>query len=281
MKQKWVLIISVLIGLAAFWLTHKYFQAKTDQLETLRARIEQGAHRVDVIAVGRDLPVGEVLKREDLRGKEVLESEVGRNAILTNYVDEVVGKRTTMNLLRGDALFWSYLDVPFRPGAGVASMIKGKMRAISISASGAASVSGLVQPNDQVDILGTFFFPATNSVKGGELESATLTLLQDVTVLAVGQTTAKPAYDSRDRRAASGGYATVTLEVTPREAELLVFAETVKGRLTLSLRNPTDVYYESELPTVNFELIEKNLKDLNLIRQRDIRHKKNFSATGP
>ena len=101
----------------------------------------------------------------------------------------------------------------------------------------------------------------------------TLTVLQDVTILATGQQTAKNMIGQENRR--SGGYSLVTLSVTPREAEMLVFAQQVKGRLTLSLRNPEDVGFERDLPRVDFDQIEVQLRELNLKRQADIRYKTN------
>ena len=76
-----------------------------------------------------------------------------------------------------------------------------------------------------------------------------------------------------DYVARAGGYTTVTLEVTPRETELLVFAQQLQGRLTLSLRNPSDVSFEKDLPSVDFNRLEESLPDLNQYRQRNIRHK--------
>ena len=40
--------------------------------------------------------------------------------------------------------------------------------------------------------------------------------------------------------------------MTPREAEMLVFCEQIKGRLALTLRNRNDTSYEKELPQVDF-----------------------------
>ena len=65
-------------------------------------------------------------------------------------------------------------------------------------------------------------------------------------------------------------YPTVTLEVTPREAEMLVFAEQIKGRLVLSLRNRNDTSYEKELPQVDFAKIRAEIEDLNVQRQTDM-----------
>ena len=74
-------------------------------------------------------------------------------------------------------------------------------------------------------------------------------------------------------RVGNSSYSTVTFEVTPREAELLIFAQGTQGRLTLTLRNPDDVGFEKILPEVNFQLVEKSLPDLNDYRQKTIRHK--------
>ena len=58
--------------------------------------------------------------------------------------------------------------------------------------------------------------------------------------------------------------------MTPREAEMLVFAEQMKGRLVLTLRSRTDVTYERELPKVDFEMIKSEIESLNLERQRNL-----------
>ena len=71
-------------------------------------------------------------------------------------------------------------------------------------------------------------------------------------------------------------YNSVTVEVTPREAELLVFAEHVRGQLILALRNPTDLSYEKDLPNINFQHLENRLPELNEYRQKYIRMKKDI-----
>ena len=58
----------------------------------------------------------------------------------------------------------------------------------------------------------------------------------------------------------------VTLAVTPREAEMLAFAEQIRGRLMLTLRRFDDLVTEEDLPTVNFSKIREEIEDLNKIR---------------
>ena len=268
MKQKSILIIAVLAGLIAFWLTGQYLRHEKE-------RMLGEARRIFVIVANHDLPAGSILKNTDLAKASVFQSSVGGRAILPESVRDIVGKKLLFNISRGDPIQWSDIDVPAQGTAGLAEMIKPAMRAVSIPVDAIASVSGMIKPNDHVDILGTFTFPSA-TVTGG-VETVTLTVLQDVTVLAAGQVLANqvPAPGARAERAPRS-YSTITFEVTPREAELLVFAQTVRGRLTLALRNPSDVTFITNPPAINFEHLQKKLPELNLIRQREIRHKKDI-----
>lgn len=75
----------------------------------------------------------------------------------------------------------------------------------------------------------------------------TRTFLQNVRVLAVGSATTSNAVATADM-----AYSHVTVEVTPAEAELLIFAmRQTDGLLNLVLRNPADTKIE-ELPSVNW-----------------------------
>jgi len=267
MKQKIILLIAIIAGLAAFWLTGRYLRFE-------RERILGGAKRVYVIVADHDLPAGTVLKNVDLAKSLVFQSNVGGRAILPESAPEIFGKKLLYNIGRGDPIQWSDVDVPYKGEAGLAEMINPAMRAISISVDAVSSVSAMVKPNDHVDVLGTFSFPSPSAA--ATVETVTLTVLQDVTVLATGQTTADKASLTGRADRAPRGYNTVTFEVTPHEAELLVFAQSVKGKLCLALRNPSDVTFITNMPAINFEHLQKQLPALNLIRQRDIRHKKDI-----
>jgi pilus assembly protein CpaB len=268
MKQKWVLIIAIIAGIAAFWLTSYYLRIEKN-------KIMGAARQIPVVVAAKDLPAGSVLKMSDLGRAPILQSAVGNRAVLPESVQEIIGKKLLFSINRLNPVLWSDVDVPLRGESGLAEMVNVGMRAISISVDNVSSVSGMVKPNDRVDVLGTFTFPSATIT--GEVEIVTLTVLQDVTVLATGQQMApKTSGHGTKTDRALKGYGTVTFEVTLHEAELLAFAQTVKGRLFLALRNPADVSYVTNIPQVNFEHLEKKLPELNLIRQRDIRHKKDM-----
>jgi len=272
MKQKAILIVSVVVGLLAFIMTNRYLQSVRDELF-------KEAEEVEVIAVARDLPQGTALTYEDIGKTTIYRRRGGFSAdyVLPKDIDKIIGRKLLLSVDHLKPILWSYIEMPEGVRSGLSPIIKPGLRAVSLGISGDASVSSLVQPNDRVDILGTFTFPSRTDPKG--TETVTLTVLQDVSVLATGQRLAKQELEvmgDRWTRVGNASYSSVTFEVTPREAELLVFAQNVQGRLTLTLRNPEDVGFERILPEVNFQHIETNLPALNENRQKVIRHKTNL-----
>ena len=269
MKQKLILIISVVVGLLAFILTNRYIQSVRDELF-------KDAEEIEVIAAADNLVQGAELKFEDIGLLKIYRKKGGytKDYVEKKDKDTILGRKLKYSVTKLQPILWADVEMPEGIRTGLSPIIKGGMRAVSLAISGDAAVSSLVQPNDRVDILGTFSVPSRTNAK--ETETVTMTLLQDVSVLATGQRLAKQeieAMGDRWSRVGNGSFSTVTFEVTPREAELLIFAQGTQGRLTLTLRNPDDVGFEKTLPEVNFQLVEKSLPDLNDYRQKTIRHK--------
>ena len=274
MKKNIVPIVSIVVGIVAFFLTLNYIRSREAEIEALKQEIYAGAQQIRVMAAARDIPSGTVIRADDLGTITVFSSNVGNLAVLPADGEMLIGKRTVFSIKAREPVMWSHIEGGMVAERGLSAIINPGLRAISLAVSGPAAVSGMLQPNDRVDILGTFTFPAKDHP--GEMESVTLTVLQDVTVLATGQQTAHQRAAARDFGGRAAGYSSVTVEVTPREAEVLTFAQQLKGSLTLSLRNPGDVSFERNLPDVNFKHIEEKLPELNERRQREIRHKRNI-----
>lgn len=100
------------------------------------------------------------------------------------------------------------------------------MRAVALRVNDVTAVAGFVVPGTRVDVLVTGNAP-------GSGEPSTVTLLQDVAVLATGQ---------RTERSVTGEpqtVAVVTLLVSPEDAERVALASQ-EARIQLVLRNPAD-----------------------------------------
>ncbi len=259
MKNKLIMIVALLMAALAFWLNWSYLKKQKEDLL-------KGHKTIRVIAAKQDLPAMTVLTIADLGEIEVFESSVGQNVFRQEDLSSLLGKKLIYPVRKRDPILWTQVDMPRRRGSGLSAAVEKGKRALSLAISGAQGVAGMVQPNDHVDIMGTFTFPSPTNPT--QVESVTLMLLQNVTVLAAGSQVAGQAENGRR---SGGGYSTITFSVKPMEAEILVFAQQARGQLYLSLRNPDDRNAESEIPSVNFDYIESILKQLNEQRQQEIR----------
>jgi pilus assembly protein CpaB len=155
----------------------------------------------------------------------------------------LVGSVARQALPQGVPIARSSVVQPGERGFLAAVLPQGK-RAISISIGETAGLSGLVMPGDRVDIILTY------SVAGASIDAArdvraSETVLSNLRVLAL---------DQRLQEAAppTGGAGTppiarsATLEVTPRQAEMLTLA-TQLGDLSLVLNSVEDGGAESEI----------------------------------
>lgn len=114
----------------------------------------------------------------------------------------------------------------------MAAYLEPGMRAMSIGVSVETAAGGFILPGDRVDVLVTVEL-ADNGEGGGQTRYASSTVLQNVKVLAVDQSTR--AED--DQQAVVG--ATATLELAPSDAEALALAKAA-GTLSLVLRSYAD-----------------------------------------
>ena len=234
MNRKALIAIAsaVTCGIVAVLLVNQYIQAKERELN-------KGMEPVAILAVTQDLPAGTRLAINMVARRRVPKQFVHGNVIGPDDVDVVVGQTLNFPLKRGDSLLLTDLgsEAERLHLAGLAATITTGERAASIAVDNVGGVSGLLQPNDRVDILSTI-----RSQDSGE--EATVTLLQNMTVLAVGTTLSG---DTTDR----GNYNTLTLLVTLEEAELLVFAQE-RGSLVAVLRNPEDIQTHKNIPKVTY-----------------------------
>ncbi len=268
MKQKIILAVSVLAGVLAAFMAGSYISARERALQADKDAFERRNRSVEAVVLVKSLPAGTTLTMNDLAILSFPARALREQTIRPegNIALRLVGRKLAMGVPARQPLQWGDIEGGAPEDRGLAGMLKPKMRALSISVSAAASVSNMVRPTDHVDVLGTFTLPS-KTVEGAT-EMVTMTILQDVLVLATGQETAA------NYRGSNGTYSLVTLEVSPHEAEVLTFAEQMRGRLTLALRNPEDLHYEKTLPQVNFERIRASLEGLNEARQKTFLRKR-------
>lgn len=186
---------------------------------------------LDVLVAAHSLPAGTLMKDEDFAKKAIPSADVPKGA-MTDTPD-------TRASLRG-ALLRHYLDAGAMLMAGdvlnprdrgfLAAVLAPGSRAISVGVDAITGDGGLIWPGDRVDMI------LTQELDQKELSAAkrfvSETVMNDVRVVAVDQSIAQGAIAGE----ATGKLArTVTLEVTPQQAERAALAERL-GKITLAIR---------------------------------------------
>ncbi|USD61772.1 Flp pilus assembly protein CpaB [Vibrio sp. SCSIO 43140] len=210
-----LLMLSIAIGLTAVFFAKKWMDSQV-QPEVVTELIE----RVPVVVVERDILSGTVIELKDVSMKLVEKDLISEE---THYssVDDVKGRVSNANLFSGEILHRYRTELPGE-GSTLAAVISDDKRAVTIRVNDVIGVAGFLLPGNKVDII--------NTKKVSKTRSSSKTVLSDIKVLAVDQTARTNDNKPVIVRA-------VTLEVTPKEAEKLLTAQS-EGVVQLALRNP-------------------------------------------
>ena len=251
MKQKLLLLIAVFFGIIAFVLTYQ-------QLQQEKIKIRGQAVTSKLIRLKVDKNIGEKITDEDIEAYSETRIRSGKTfsrAIPWKNRRQIVGRELDSYLAKGSVLQYDDLKAASRRVFGLNANIKPGMRAKAIAVDSISSLSYLVRPDDRVDVIGTFRFPEMRGEK--DWDTITLTILQNVRVIATGSQWGRKADTSETRRRS---YSSVTLELSPSDVEIVEFASQ-KGRLSLSLRNNEDAAEVIGLKSVYFRSLKKYLED--------------------
>jgi Flp pilus assembly protein CpaB len=258
MKNKFPLLIAVIIGVAALFAIRQY----VNNMEQQAASKLRGD---PVVAAATDIPAGTELNLQMLTPKEVPRQFIPVQAIQgSDQLKQILGSKTRVAIRAGSIILWS--DLASEAAGGLSSIIPTGKGAFSISISKGVK-GGLIQPSDHIDIIGSFAapkptqpLPSTVSTWRQTSSVVNIVLLQNVTVLAVGDTIG--GAPKAQGGSSSGG--DLTLALTLPEAQLLMFAGQ-NGDLGAILRREgaTDTVPRAELPRVTFEKVEEIIGDLD------------------
>jgi pilus assembly protein CpaB len=190
---------------------------------------------IEVAVAVKDLRPGHVIVDSDigLSKRVIAGSKEGIYTDVSRVLGQVVGDR----ILNGEIIRTERLVVG---GAKlhVNELLDPGARAVTVRASRASAVGGLLKPGNYVDVIVTIK-PENEALAA---EWVTETILQGVRVLAVGDDvnfTPEEEADDKKNKQQTPRETWITLEVEPAEAEHLALA-TARGTLHLSLRGRDD-----------------------------------------
>lgn len=275
MRNKRMLVFALLFGVLAV-VMFKFYEKKTadqaliaadtakkvqqEELKKQEEAMKKKYEMVKICAAGKMIQENTTIGEATLSPWEIRKSTMLPDMVLWGNSREVVGKVARFPIFQGEAVRKTKLtdkkQVP-----KLAYRITPGMRAVSISTNQVASVSGFVRQGDMVDIIATF------SAKAGKSTPYSRTILQNVKVLAMGNTfylsgeapiapppegappkptaPTMPGAEQDQPQVQIGVTAnTITLEVPLKDAEKLALA-LEQSKIHLVLRNP--VYKEFDI----------------------------------
>ena len=178
----------------------------------------------DIVVAVKPLPVGVTVKPDDIKVAKIPSAAFPKGAF--SKPEEVIDRPIISNVLLEEPILEGRLAAR-GSGLGLAPSIPVGMRAVSVRVNDVVGVAGFVLPGMHVDVL------VTGRPPGGGDNTMTTTALQNITVVGAGQTV------QADPRGQAINAPTVTLLVTPEQAEVLALAGS-EAKIQLVLRNGSD-----------------------------------------
>ncbi len=221
MRRRFLLILlcASVIGLLASLLVYRVISqvalARSDQYE-------------QIVVAGVDLGLADTVTTQHIKLVSWPKASVPPGAIRT--VADAEGRVVRSSVVAGEPLIEGKLAPQLAGRGGIMPMlIPEGQRGVTIRVDDAMRESGFVLPNSRVDVLVSMpKAPQSN-------EKIAKVILQDVTVLAAGQTV-----EMKDNKPVTN--TTVTLALTPQQVERLAVAQ-ADGRLMLVQRNLRDTEF--------------------------------------
>ncbi|MCM8771098.1 MAG: Flp pilus assembly protein CpaB [Candidatus Omnitrophica bacterium] len=253
------LIISIVLALLVVFLLQVYLtQEKKKMSEQLQ---EESRRRVTVFVAQYNIKPGETIKKEMVKPATFPINFVQPKAA-TSF-EQIDGRVALVPIEKGEYILLTKL-MTRGEGENLAQLTPPGKRAVSIVVDSIAGLGGMVRPRDYVDVISIIPVPTIGPDGKQVIQATTVTLFQNVLVLAVGGKTELAEILAEEKKKKSEGAApvfnpVVTLALTPEEANIVSFLQEQQVRLRLALRSPGDAATEPALPPASWDMVLKYL----------------------
>ncbi|MED5372401.1 MAG: Flp pilus assembly protein CpaB [Myxococcota bacterium] len=241
--------VSVVAAALAVFLVVQLLRRAENQL----AEASKPQETVDVVVAARNLYMGLPIGEDDVAVVKLVPEIVPADVTFTSK-DAVMGRIPKERVLAQEILRAERL-ARAESGVGLNALITPGKRAVSIAVKAEEAVAGFIQPLNYVDVIVVIKPDDKEAVNSRAVSKI---LLQGIKVLAIGDSMQGNYGDETEKGDAKGkkattkkkqqsksagvvkGKRTVTLEVTPEEAEQIALAQ-AKGDIVLALRADIDI----------------------------------------
>lgn len=228
MKNPRALALSIVMGMLA--LLMQYSCVKKE-----RSALLYDAEPLSTLVATVNIPKN--VKLDETMVKVVQVPRTWRQPGALEKVEEILGQISASPIQKDEQVLLTKLVS--LEDAGLAFKVPKKKRGIAVAINEVNSVGGHVKPGNYVDILGSFDFGS-----GEKADLRTVTLFQNVLVLAVGDDLGQSNPQSLNEAAAADQYVkatsrnngTIVVSLTPLDAQKVTLAQEM-GSLSLTLRS--------------------------------------------
>src|SRR5581483_8074849 len=229
-SRRTTLIVAVVVAILAGWLTLNYLSS------IQRSNEAQNAPR-EILVAAQEIPARIPITITMLAKKTVPASAVEPDALTDP--NKVVGALSLITIPVGATITLSKVGHPADVGLPV--RLTPGMRAVSISVDKVKGVSGLIEQGDRVDVVAI-------PPKSTAAPPPASTILRGIRVLAIGplleNTSATPPPEAQV-------FTTVTLELTPKQVDLIEMAD-LNTVIRLALRSPREPVNSAPVEALHF-----------------------------
>ena len=237
MKRARVMVLGIALtaALGAAWIAKKIVSGPRE-VET----VEKTVGATDVLVAAVAINLGDSVRAEDLKWQQWPVEGVTPGLITRSAEPDAPAKLSgsvaRAPFIAGEPIKDQKL-IKISEGGVMAAILPSGMRAISTPIREETSAGGFILPNDRVDVI------LSHKIRvGSKDEPVSEAVLRNIRVLAIGQ-----EIENKDGEKVATGK-TATLELTPRQAELLALAQSM-GEISLSLRSLADATPGQAEPT--------------------------------
>jgi len=226
------------------YLVKSYLQDKEAQIaESGQNQTSEKSPTVQVLVALSNLPTGTIVNPDLFRWQNWPEDGLSPEYIVQGAVKgkadgaestsamkpaDLTGWAVRRGITAGEPITKARLQEPGKAGF-LAGVLAPGMRAVSISINAESGAAGFILPGDRVDVVLTQQIRQTGGDGANREKVISETVIADIRVLAIDQTFNDIVEQTKVGK-------TVTLELTPKQAEGLAVAKRM-GRVSLSLRS--------------------------------------------
>ncbi len=228
-----VLGIAATAALTAAWMANAIISRPPEVQE-----VERTVGATDVLVAAKDIGLGDSVRADNFKWQQWPVEGVTPGLITKESQPDAPSKLSgavaRAPFISGEPIKDQKL-IKISEGGVMAAILPRGMRAVSTPIREETAAGGFILPNDRVDVI-----LSHKQQVGRKAQSVSEAVLRNVRVLAIGQ-----ALENDDGEKAVSGK-TATLELTPRQAEVLTLAQSI-GEISLSLRSLADAQKNNEL----------------------------------